>query len=252
MLVAFLHEGKIKMIDTILWDIDGTLMNFLEAEKAAIRKCFEIFGIGECSDEMLSNYSQINKNYWEALERGEFTKPQILVKRFEDFFDKYCLDSKYDNQFNPEKFNLEYQQRLGDTVCFYPNSMKILKTLEGKVLQCAVTNGTKVAQERKLLNSGIGKILDYVFISELVGVEKPNKEFFDRVFSKIGENRRESTIIIGDSLSSDILGGNNAGIKTCWYNPDKKSKNLEVRVDYEISDLIQVLNIQELKLNDFS
>lgn len=225
-------------IKVILWDIDGTLLNFEEAEKYAIRKCFSIFGLGECTDAMLHAYSAINKEYWKRLERGEITKTEVLEGRFRDFFEKYDLDTSA-----AAKFNAEYQIRLGDTTCFYENGLETVQACKGKVLQYAVTNGTKTAQDRKLENSGLINLLDGVFISEEIGIEKPMVGFFDKVFEKIGKYDKAEVLIVGDSLTSDIQGGNNAGIVTCWFNPDEKERSTTLRIDYEISSLMQVLDI---------
>lgn len=227
--------GRIKII---LWDIDGTLLNFKEAEKYAIRACFEKFGFGECTDGMLREYAAINDVYWKGLEQGRFTKPQVLVGRFEDFFGRYGIDVS-----DAPAFNDEYQLRLGDTVCFCEHALETVKTFQGRVLQYAVTNGTKVAQDRKLANSGLDKLFDGIFISEQIGIEKPMKGFFDTVFCEIGECRKDEMLIVGDSLTSDIQGGNNAGILTCWYNPEGGERPENLRIDYEIRDIEQVLEI---------
>lgn len=234
------------MIKAILWDIDGTLLNFEAAEKVAIQQCFASHDMGECSEEMLKRYSAINKKYWEALERGELTKPEVLVGRFCEFFEKEGLPVE-----KAESFNEEYQVRLGDTVVFCDNGFELVQKLKGKVKQFAVTNGTKVAQDRKLSNSKLITLLDDVFISDVLGVEKPNKEFFDIVFSRIGDYKKEELLIVGDSLTSDIRGGNNAGIATCWYNPKKLEHNKDVQhaqdvcIDYEISNLWEIEQILE-------
>lgn len=225
-------------IKVVLWDVDGTLLNFEEAEKAAIRTCFQMFQFGECSDEMLQVYSGINKEYWKRLERGEVTKKEVLEGRFVDFFEKYGLDVAA----APE-FNKQYQLSLGDTTVFYNHGLETVLALKGNIPQYAVTNGTKVAQDRKLKNSNLINILDGVFISEEIGIEKPGVGFFEKVFEKIGDYDKSEIMIIGDSLTSDIQGGNNAGIVTCWFNPDKKQEETTLRIDYEISDLCQVLEI---------
>lgn len=225
-------------IKAILWDIDGTLLNFKEAEKYAIRACFAKFGLGECTDEMLREYSEINDVYWRGLEQGKFTKPQVLVGRFEDFFGRHGIDVS-----TAPAFNDEYQLRLGDTVCFCEHALETVQAFRGRILQYAVTNGTKAAQDRKLANSGLDKLLDGIFISEEIGIEKPMKGFFDTVFREIGEYRKDEVLIVGDSLTSDIQGGDNAGILTCWYNPEGKEKSENLRIDYEIRDLKQVLEI---------
>lgn len=226
------------MFKVILWDVDATLLNFEKAEEAGIRGCFEKYNLGECTDEMLENYKGINRGYWQAMERGEIEKPVLLVKRFEDFLNAYGLDSSV-----AAGFNELYQILLGETVVFYENALETVQALKGKVLQCAVTNGTKVAQDGKLRNSGLDKEFDRVFISEVVGIEKPNKGFFDAVFAEIGEYAKDEVLIVGDSLTSDIQGGVNAGIKTCWFNPKGAENTSALKPDYEIRDIGEVPEI---------
>lgn len=216
----------------LLWDIDGTVLNFLAAEKVAIQNLFGKFGLGECTDELVSRYSAINRKYWLALERGELTKPQVLVGRFEEFFQSEGIDTGV-----AEEFNQAYQEALGDTIVFCDNSPELLQKLKRKYILAAITNGTKVAQNKKLSRSGLVDIFDYIFISEDVGMEKPNKGFFDFVFEKMEIQDKAQVLVIGDSLTSDIRGGNNAGVDTCWYNPECEKKDVEVDITYEINTL---------------
>ena len=224
--------------DILLWDVDGTLLDFIAAEKAAVQTLFREFGLGECTDEMVERYSRINKEYWERLERGELSKPEILVRRFADFFASEGLDAS-----KAPEFNEQYQVRLGDTVVFCDDSYELLSSLRGRVKQYAVSNGTVVAQTRKLRRSGFDRLLDGVFLSEELGYEKPATEFFDRVFAAIGEPDRERVLIVGESLTSDITGGNRAGIRTCWYNPKGEPNLTAAHADYEIRDLHGILDI---------
>lgn len=224
------------MVKVILWDIDGTLLNFEMSEKYAIRKCFSIFELGECTDEMLAQYSKINRKYWEGLERGELTKQEVLVGRFKEFFDKQGLPIE-----KAEVFNSEYQIRLGDKAFYNDEGRQIVEQLKKKeIKQYAVTNGTLTAQERKLKLSGLDQLLDGVFISDVIGVEKPNIGFFDAVWKEIGSYKKNEVVIVGDSLTSDMQGGNNAGVLCCWYNPQKYANDKELRIDYEIQDLREV------------
>ena len=216
----------------LLWDIDGTVLNFLAAEKEAIKNLFGRFGLGECTDEMVSRYSAINRKHWLALERGELTKPQVLVGRFVEFFQNEGIPVDI-----AEEFNRKYQEALGDTIVFCDNSQELLLKLKGKYILAAITNGTKVAQNKKLSVSGLADIFDYIFISEDVGMEKPNKGFFDFVFEKMEIQDKKQVLVIGDSLTSDIRGGNNAGVDTCWYNPECEKKDVEVDITYEINTL---------------
>lgn len=220
------------MIKTILWDVDNTLLDFKAAESAAIASLFRDFKLGECTDEMISRYSAINDVHWKKLERGELTKPEVLIGRFETFFGEYGIDKAL-----APAFNAEYQQRLGDTIVFRDNSYEIVKSLRGRARQYAVSNGTVVAQTKKLRLSGLGELMDAVFLSEQVGFEKPDVRFFDAIFAYDPDMKKAETLIVGDSLTSDIRGGMNAGIKTCWYCPEGKSVPDGYRVDFLLRDL---------------
>lgn len=226
------------MIKTLLWDIDGTLLDFGKAEAYGIRKCFEVFGLGECTDEMLKRYSVINRKYWEKLERGEITKTQVLHDRFVEFFGSEGIRFDRINEFNDE-----YQERLGDKAFFCDNGLETVTALKGKIRQYAVTNGTIVAQSRKLAQSGLIDIFDGVFISDKIGFEKPSIEFFKAVESEIGAFSHDEVMIIGDSLTSDMRGGNNANILCCWYNSHGAENKDNIRIDYEINDISEVLGI---------
>lgn len=226
------------MIKTLLWDVDGTLLDFSKAEEYGIRKCFEIFGLGECTDEMLLRYSKINRKYWERLERNKITKQQVLTERFIEFFKSEKID------FNDiDKFNDEYQMRLGDKSFPCDNALETVMALKGKYKQYAVTNGTKIAQQRKLKQSGLVNIFDDIFISDEIGCEKPSIEFFDAVQEKIGTFDKNEVMIIGDSLTSDMQGGNNAGILCCWYNPLGLENKYDIKINYEIKDIAEILEI---------
>lgn len=216
----------------ILWDIDGTLLNFDLAETAAINKCFEIFSLTKPTEEMLKIYKDINNIYWQRLERNEITRDEVLLGRFRDFFNKYGIDTKI-----VEDFNDNYQIQLGKTYVFNPFGKEIVRKLSTKYDQYAVTNGSLTAQKGKLEGSDLNKILLASFISEKIGFEKPDKRFFDYVFDKIGSHDLEDYVIIGDSLTSDMLGGVNAKIKTIWFNPENKSNHLNLPIDREIKSL---------------
>lgn len=223
------------MIKVILWDIDGTLLDFEMAEKYALRMCFCEFGIGECTDEMLSRYGSINSRYWGALERGEIEKEKVLTGRFEEFFRGEGIRT------DAAAFNERYQDLLGDKVFFHDGGYELVSTLKGKVKQYAVTNGTSRAQNRKLEKSGLKELLDGAFISDRIGADKPDTAFFDEVRKQIGQYENNEIMIIGDSLTSDIQGGNRAGILCCWYNPGKKENHYGFKVDLEVQDLREII-----------
>lgn len=226
------------MLKVLLWDVDGTLLNFREAEKIGIRNGFARLGLGECTDEMLADYSAVNRRHWEMLERGELTKAQVLEGRFLEFFTKYGIRTDC-----IAEFNRGYQIDLGETICFQDGTVEVLTALAPVVKQYAVTNGTKIAQAKKLEKSGLNKILDGAFISEDVGAEKPSAAFFEAVWKTIGEYAPDEVMIVGDSLTSDMRGGSNAGIRTCWYCPIGAPAPEEIRIDYKIQSLREVPGI---------
>ena len=226
------------MIRIILWDVDGTLLDFHAAESAAIRSLFHEFDLGECTDKMIHRYSKINDGFWQRLERNEITKSQVLLGRFEVFFSEQGIDPGL-----APAFNREYQLRLGDTIVYRDDSLNIIKSLQGKVRQYVVSNGTITAQTKKLKLSGLGVLMDGIFLSEKLGVAKPNKAFFDQVLAVVSPVSLSEVMIIGDSLTSDMQGGINAGIKTCWYNPGRKPLPEAYPVDFVISDLHELTGI---------
>ena len=160
------------------------------------------------------------------------------MERFKQFFETEGIITDC-----AESFNKEYQLRLGDTICFCDDGYELVKELKSKVKQYAVTNGTKVAQDKKLSKSGLIELFDDVFISEDIGVEKPDVKFFEHVWECIGAYESDEVIIIGDSLTSDMQGGNNARILCCWYNPKGLQNTNGVKLDYEIHNLQEVLKI---------
>ena len=147
-----------------------------------------------------------------------------------------------------DAFNAAYQHHLGDTIVFLDNGYELVKDLHGQVKQYLVTNGSLQAQTRKLKRSGLGELFDGVFISEVVGAEKPSRAFFDAVLSAIGPVDKEELLLIGDSLTSDMQGGRSAGILCCWYNPLGEPRPADPRIDYDIRDLRQVEQILDLSL----
>lgn len=225
-------------IRAILWDVDGTLLDFSAAEKAAVQKLFIEFGLGECTDGMVARYSAINDAYWKRLERGEITKAEVLVGRYRDFFSEIGVDPSL-----AETFNARYQIALGDTVVYRDDSLEIVKALHGRVKQYVVSNGTVIAQTKKLERSHLGEWMDGIFLSEQLGAEKPSPRFFEQVFAALPDIPKEDMLIVGDSLTSDMQGGLNAGVPTCWYNPQSLPRPADMAIAFEIQNLQQIYEL---------
>lgn len=226
------------MIKHVLLDIDDTILDFKKAEAIAIRKTFQHMGI-PVDDELIARYSEINQRQWERLERGELTREQVLLTRFRLLFDEIGVNAP------PEVAQTTYEYLLGIGHYFIDGAEELLKELYGKYELYVVSNGTAYVQDRRLKSADIGKYFKNIFISERVGYNKPAKEFFDTAFAGEESFDRSCAILVGDSLTSDILGGINAGVKTCWFNPKNKPPREDIVPDYEIKSLSELPELLE-------
>ena len=226
------------MIKYLFFDIDDTLFDFKRSEKVALSRTLEAFGI-EPSDEMISLYSRINRSQWEALERGEVTREVILFRRYELFFRELGVEA------DPKAAQKMYEKQLSQTYYYLPGAEALLEKLQGKYKIFLASNGTAIVQDGRIALSGIAKYADDIFISEKIGYNKPRREFFDICFERIEGFDKEYAIMIGDSLSSDILGGINAGIKTCLYNPHNLPARDDIKPDFEVKSLDEIPKLLE-------
>ena len=229
-----------KKIKAILYDVDGTLLDFETQEEVALSYCFKKYNLGELSEEKLELYKRINLGYWEMFEKNLITKEKLVVKRFEDYLE--ALGVKLD----AEEVNDTYFSKLGDTIVFKDNSYELVKSLKGKIKQYVVTNGAIRVQKTKLAKSGFDKLMDDVFISDEVGYQKPRKEFFDAIKNRLADIANDEILIVGDSLTSDMKLADNCNLISCFYNPKKKDYKVDFKIDYEISDLNEVKKICQL------
>ena len=221
------------MIKHIFLDLDDTLFDFKRSERVALSNTLSALGI-EPTDEVISRYSAINKGQWEALERGEATREEILPRRYAILFGELGVDIE------PMKAQKLYEKSLSTTYFYIDGAEKLIRTLHEDYKTYVASNGTAIVQDGRIGLSGIGKYFDKIFISERVGYNKPSKEFFDACFESIGDIDPNETIIIGDSLTSDILGGRNAGILTCLYNPKGNPGREDIKPDYEVKSLDEI------------
>lgn len=197
---------------TILFDADGTLLDFHRCEREAVAEAFAAMGV-TADGGMLDEYSRINDSLWKALERGEIEKSRLIYHRFELFYEKYGVSA------DAKLTAKEYMRTLAQKAYLIDGAEELCASLFGRAKMYIVTNGVRSNQESRLALCGLLKYFDGVFISELTGFEKPQVEFFDHVAAHIPDFDPSKTIIVGDSLTSDIQGGISYGIDTCWYNP---------------------------------
>lgn len=225
----------------LLWDVDGTLLDFEYSMRVSLYKSLKKIGV-ETTDEMVDRYSQINDGWWKRLEKGEVTKAQLLPGRFIDLFAEYDIECK-----DLAAYLTDFQDNLGREYRLMENALEVCTKLkEQGYHQFVVTNGVTRTQEEKLKLSGLAEQMEELFISEQIGAPKPHKEFFEVCFERISQKyprfEKNKVIIIGDSLSSDILGGINAGISTCYFNPRNKDTK-GMKVTYQIRTLEEIFEV---------
>ena len=225
------------MITTILWDVDGTLLDFQYSQKLALEQCFAAEGM-VMTEEVHNRYSRINDDYWRRLELGEITREQLLNGRFLTLFEEFGIDT-----IDAVSFRKAYQAALGQVYAYIEGAPQICRRLRGRVKQYVITNGVAATQRNKLTLSGLTEYMEELFISEEIGAPKPALEFFEQVLERIEEKDKSCILVVGDSLSSDIKGGVLAGVKTCWYRPEGTCNPTPFKPDYEISRLEQVWDI---------
>ena len=221
------------MIRNVLFDLDDTLFDFHKAEKIALTKTLVHFGI-DPTEETLALYSTINAAHWKRLELGEISREEVKVGRYRELFKTIGVEC------DPVKATAYYESMLAIGHYFMPGAPELLEELYRKYRLYIVSNGTAKVQEGRIGSSGITKYMDGIFISQILGANKPDKQFFDICFAEIPDFSLSETVIIGDSLSSDIKGGINAGIITVWFNPKGRENDSDIKPDYTIKELSEV------------
>lgn len=220
----------------ILFDVDNTLLDFDAAENKALMETLDAYGIAPDA-EVMDQYRQINSKLWKQLEKGEIRREKIMSERFGRLL--RALGARGDGA----EMNRCYLNQLSQHPDMIPGAMNVLDELAEVATLAVVSNGMQMVQKRRVQESGIIRYMEDVFVSEEVGCDKPNRKFFDFALRELGVENRANVLVVGDSLSSDILGGINAGLDTCWYNPDGAENNSNVKPTYEIRNLEQLYQI---------
>jgi 2-haloacid dehalogenase len=219
----------------LLFDADGTLFDYVAAERQALARTFAQAGLS-FDDEILTAYQQINARLWKALELGELTPAQIKVRRFGELFAALDLADFVTTVAlrDPEAFSARYLMNLGDCTDLIPGARSLLERLEGKVRLALITNGLKDVQRSRLAKSGLDCYFEAVVISDEVGVSKPEPGIFDIAFDRMDQPAKGDVLMIGDSLTSDMRGAIRYGIDACWFNPEAHPRDPSIDVRYEI------------------
>lgn len=220
----------------LLFDVDETLLDFTAAERNGIREVLKAYGETP-TEEKIALYSGINDRLWKAYERGEILRDTIMETRFQIFFERLGRTVS-----GPEAEAL-YRTQLDASAVMIEGAQEILDYLVPNYELYIITNGVSETQYQRLAKSGIDRYVKGIFVSEDAGSQKPRKEFFDYCFSRMDDPDPSRMLVIGDSLSSDIKGGNNAGIDTCWFNRKGSSRMEGVEVTFEIRRLEELRNL---------
>jgi YjjG family noncanonical pyrimidine nucleotidase len=221
-----------------LWfDADGTLFDYNRAEATALKNTFRSLSL-PFEEGYLDTYRRINQGLWLALEQSEITPAALQSRRFELLLESLRLRG------SAEQISSAYLEQLALCAELTEGAYEVLQALHGKSRIAIVTNGLQSVQRGRLAHSKIREFIDELIISEEIGAAKPQPAFFEVAFSRTGNPPKSDVLIIGDSLSSDIRGGLDYGIDTCWYNPESCPRPADMnQITYEIMRLTELLEL---------
>ena len=226
------------MLEFLFLDLDDTILDFHKAEHIALGKTFRSFGL-EPTEAVMARYSIINKAHWERLERKELTREEVLVGRFAVLFSEYGI------AVDPTLCARTYENNLSVGHYFLPGAYEAVERLSKKYKLYLASNGTAKVQAGRLASANISHFFQEIFISQEIGANKPDIRYFEGCFRRIPDFDVTKAMIVGDSLTSDILGGIQAGMKTCWVNPTGKPTPENIQPDYEIKALSELESLLE-------
>lgn len=224
-------------IRALLIDIDGTLLDFKQSEALGISAIMEHYGVTP-TPELAAHYHDVNQSFWHKYEKGEITRAQINEGRYPAFFGELGVTV------DCEVCERIYQDFVNNRLVPVEGAKEMLAYLSGKYSLYVASNGYSVKQRERLKKVGMFDYFTDMFVSEETGTQKPQKEFFDYCFARMEKDLKpEEVMIIGDGLTSDMAGGNNAGIRTCWFNAYGETNNAGVSIDVEIHSLEEIREI---------
>ena len=221
------------MIEFLFLDLDDTILDFHKAERIALSKTIRQFGV-EPTPKVLTRYHEINKWHWEQLELGTLTRAEVLENRFAVLFQELGVAA------DKTACARAYEKNLSVGHYFLPGAEEAVEALSKKYRLFLTSNGTSSVQKGRMTSANLYRFFEKVFVSQEIGHNKPAKAYFDACFAQIPGFDPKRAMIVGDSLSSDILGGIRAGIATCWVNPGHLIPTPAVQPDYEIEALPQL------------
>jgi 2-haloacid dehalogenase len=222
----------------VLFDADGTLFDYDRAEAKALQRTFEQIG-QVCGPGYVEAYRRINGQIWLEFELGKTSQERLRTRRFELLFEAVGAE------LSPEAFSAQYLQNLAEGTDLIDGAEEVIRTLYGQIGLMLITNGLQEVQRPRFARSALNGFFADLVISEEVGAAKPDPRIFDVAFEAMGQPGREAVLMVGDSLTSDMRGGVDYGIDTCWFNPGRLPRDPDIEIRYEIQDLRQLLSLVE-------
>lgn len=223
--------------EVLFFDADDTLFDFKKSENFALDKLMSSIDTDLEKSYCIEIYKEINNNIWKEFEQNLISSDELKIERFKRFADKINLSQ------DPKILSNMYVNFLAEASFIYKETEELLSYLYKKYKIVIITNGLTSVQNKRIKESIIKDYFDAVIISDEIKIAKPDPKIFDYALNVINHTNKESVLVIGDSLSSDVKGGINAGIDTCWFNPNNKKNNSSLIPKYEISTLLELKNI---------
>lgn len=221
----------------LLFDADDTLFDFKKSQDVAFKQAVDQHQLAELYETLEPAYKVINKNIWTEFEQGLIDADSLKVERFRRLFDTCRI------QLDAEEFAVTYMECLSNASYVYDGVPELLNELGDKYRMAIITNGLTMVQDRRIRQSSIKGHFEEIVISEEISLVKPDPEIFDYTLKKLGHDERSSVLMIGDSLNSDILGANRAGIDACWLNSAGRENKGPAEPKYEISSILNLNQI---------
>ena len=220
----------------VLFDADDTLFDFQKAERHALARAMEASAL-DYEERHAVLYGGINRELWAERERQRISADELKVERFRRFLSALGIDT------DPERFSDSYLDHLAEAAFLLAEARELIAALSGRYRLALVTNGLSRVQRPRLARSGIGRFFEAVVISEEVGATKPDSRIFAHALQCLAHSDASSVLMVGDSLSSDIQGGTDSGIDTCWYNPSGRPSDSPVRPTFEVARLSALMEV---------
>jgi 2-haloacid dehalogenase len=221
-----------------LFDVDDTLLDFKATEKHCISEIFKHFGVVDKDHQIFSTYQKESQELWKQLELNQISKEFLKAERFRRTFSEHQIDV------DPHAASDLYLEQLQETVILVEHAREILAELAQSAEIGIVTNGIESVQQQRLKKSQLDQYISFTVVSEACGYAKPDIRFFEHM-AKIAKNfSKESALVVGDRLETDVLGAHNFGLDACWFNPLQARPHFDIQPKHQVRHLSEISGLQ--------